>query len=85
MREQNISLPIRGDQIGTIIYEFDEINFEGNVVFNNTYGSLDHFHRLELINDVMGVLRIEYDRLKEVMRDEIAERKAEEAGEGDFL
>tara|TARA_B100001094_G_C18194278_1_gene809516 strand:- start:1068 stop:1325 length:258 start_codon:yes stop_codon:yes gene_type:complete len=82
MSEQNISLPIRGDVVGEIIYESDEINFEGNVIFSNEYGGFPDFYKLELINDVLAVLRNEYERVSEGLSDEIAERKAQKNSEG---
>jgi len=70
MSEQNISLPVRGDRIGTIIYESNESNFEGNVVFDNLYTSFPSYYKLELINDIVSVLRNEYERVTEMMAEE---------------
>mgnify|MGYP003125087601 FL=1 len=77
MSEQNLSLPIRGDKIGTIIYEDTVSSFEGNVVFDNEYHSIPNFYKLELINDVISVLRNEYERVNEMMVEERTERRAE--------
>jgi len=70
MSEQNLSLPIRGDRIGTIICESNESNFEGNVVFDSLYTALPSYYKLELINDIVSVLRNEYERVTEMMDDE---------------
>ena len=70
-------LSMVGDAIGTIILRATELELEGNILFSNQYDGLPHFHKLELLNDIVNVCRNEYEEVNALIEEDIEMRKEE--------